>query len=223
MHIVDRWYGFYIQSEESLSHKMLLIPPIDYLFLIIIHNDHHPNTHLAITGIQGRTMHPAITTFSAETGHPFDAGRDTSSVHHCLHEFFLYGLRTADSGQERGLEHAWDLEGWRSELVKQFLQLQARTIFSPDPSRGLPRILHGLVPPPVRWKDDLVAFNRELQWESEVLLMYSLFSLFQVEVGFHYHVWTSLCQTSQRAPLSSSRGSCLRSESTLEVIPRYIL
>lgn len=79
---------------------MPLIPPVDYLFLIIIHNDNHPNTHLAVTGIQRRTVDPTITAVRAETCHPFDGGCDTAPVHHRLDEVFLDGGGIVDSGHE---------------------------------------------------------------------------------------------------------------------------
>lgn len=90
---------------------MRSVPPVYYLFLVIIHNEHHPNTHFVVTGTQGRAMDPAIAAVSAETRDPFDTRRNAKPVHHRLHEFFLDGGGTADSGHERGLEHAWNLEG----------------------------------------------------------------------------------------------------------------
>lgn len=60
-------------------------------------------------------MDPTITAFGIEPRHPLDPSRDATAVHHRLHQLLLNSRRATDARQERGLEHAGDLEGRRRE------------------------------------------------------------------------------------------------------------
>lgn len=89
-----------IYSVLAIVQRVRLVPPIDYLFFVVVHNYYHPHTDLSVTSVQWCAVDITVAAFGAEARYPFYACCYAAAVHHCLEEFFADGGGAANSGKE---------------------------------------------------------------------------------------------------------------------------